>query len=132
MHQFPAAAVLLQQLHRVLPGMNDPENVHLVTDIFGVRFRHQQVEERSVAMRLEFVSMGMVKEFQSVLRQRFTCPIKYSRRVAAGFFVEVSLVRNPRAAGILQAQRLGLAGDALDVITVALEAELAGTYNMAP
>src|SRR5258708_15037515 len=41
MHQFPPLAVLIQQFDRVLAGVDDPENVHLVMDGFWIRLGHQ-------------------------------------------------------------------------------------------
>ena len=80
--------------------MHDPENIHLVTHQFGLRFFHQQIEERSVAMLLKFVTMSMIKELDVVLRQRFAGLVEKLDRFAAGLLVEISLVGNPGAAGI--------------------------------
>src|SRR5206468_2264737 len=52
--------------------------------------------------------------------QRFTGPIKHSRRRATGLLVEVAFVRNPGTAGIPQAERLGIARDSFNVVTVTL------------
>ena len=40
--------------------------------------------------------------------------------LAAGFLIEIPVVRNPGAAGVLQAQRGGLARDALQIIAITL------------
>ena len=62
--------------------------------------------------------MGVVEEFYSVFGQRFAGFIKHRNGFAAGFFIEITLVGNPGAAGVFQAQRLGFSSDALDIITV--------------
>ena len=72
-------------------------------------------------MRLEFVAVRVVKEFQPVLRENFAGLVEHRRGVAAGFFVEGIRVRNPGAAGVLQSERLGFGRDAFGVIAKPLE-----------
>src|SRR2546423_10729237 len=69
-------------------------------------------------MRLELVAMSMVEEFQAMLGERFSRFIENRRRFTAGLLIEIAFVRNPGATGVFQAQRMGLAGHALGIITI--------------
>src|SRR5690349_2069886 len=101
--------------------MHDPENIHLIMDEFRIRLAQKQIKQRSLAMRLKFVAMRMVKESDVLFGQRFAGAIEDSGGFAAGFLVKIALVRYPSAAGILQTERPGFARDSFGVIAVPLE-----------
>src|SRR5215475_7494890 len=104
--------------------MNDPEDVHLVAHEFRFRLGHYQIEERAFAMRLKFVAVRMVEEFQAMTAERFARAIEDGDRLARRLFVKWFLMRNPRAAGILQSQRLRLARHLFNVVTEAFKLEM--------
>src|SRR5205814_9412950 len=66
-HQLEALAVFLEQLHRVLAWMDNPEDVHFVADKVGLGFSHQQVKEGALAVRLKLIrSEEHTSELQSL------------------------------------------------------------------
>src|SRR5258708_2967029 len=105
--------------------MDDPENIHLVVDKPRLGPGHQQIEQRALAVRLKFVTVRVIKEFHTVFGERFTGAVEDGDGLAAGFLIEVTAMLNPRAAGILQPERLGIARNSLDVVAVTLVGEVA-------
>jgi hypothetical protein len=105
--------------------MNDPEDVHLIVNEAGIGFGHQQIEQGAFAVRLKFIAVGMVKEFDAMLGEGFARAIEDGSGFAAGFFVEITLVGDPGAAGIFQTEGLGVGGDSFDIIAKAFEWEMA-------
>lgn len=124
-HQFPAAGIFKQQLDGVLARMNDPEDVHLIVNEAGIGFGHEQIEQGAFAVRLKFIPMGMVKEFDAMLGESNAGAIEDGGGFAAGLFVEITLVGDPGAAGIFQAEGLGVVGDPFDIVAKAFEWEMA-------
>jgi hypothetical protein len=123
-HQLKALAVFLKQLHRVLTGVNDPEDVHFVADTVGLRFSHQQVEQSTISMLLKFIAVRVVEEFQAVFGQRLAGAIENRAGLATGLFIERVCVRNPGATGVLQAERLRIARNTLDVVAVSFKRKM--------
>src|SRR5437867_8411027 len=105
--------------------MNNPEDVHLISDKLRAGFRKQQIEKRALPVRLKLVSVRMIKKLYAAFGQRFAGAIKHRNGVAAGLLVEVTSVRYPGATGILQTKRLGVAGDALDIVAYTFVREMA-------
>src|SRR5437762_9705499 len=101
MHQFETLAVLVEEFYRILAGMSDPEDIHLVTDEVGLRFRHEQIEERpmtvwlgqrTLRVWLKFITVRMIKEPNSLFCENLTCPVKDSGSGAAFLFIEIATV----------------------------------------
>src|SRR3954469_277763 len=120
MHERPALVVFLQQLNRVLPWMNDPENIHLVMNSLWVCLLHEQVEKRSAPMRLEFVPVSVIKELDSIFCEDAAGFIENSGCRAALFFIEIPLMRNPGTSRVLQAERFCIASYAFGVVAIAV------------
>ena len=116
MHQQPAVGILLQQLGGILPRQHGPQHVHLEEDGLRVGLGHQQIEERPLAIRLELVAMVVIVELDAVLGQGRACPVEHRGRRAALLLVEGIRVIDPRATDVGKSQRLGIPGDAFDVI----------------
>ena len=104
--------------------MNNPKNVHLVTNPLRLRLGHHQVEQCALAVRLKLVAVRVVEEFQSMFGERGTGTIEDRGRLATGLFVERVLVRNPGAAGVLQAERLRLARYVFEVVAQLFKGEM--------
>src|SRR4030095_10274402 len=105
--------------------MNDPEDVHLVAHEFRFRLGDHQIEEGAIAARLKFIAVRMVEEFQAVAAERLARAIEDGDRVARRLFVKWFLMRNPRAAGVFETERLRLARDFFDVVAEAFKREMA-------
>src|SRR5262245_5937139 len=105
--------------------MNDPEDVHFVPHEFRFRLGHYQIEERAIAVRLKFVAVRIVEEFQAVVAERLARAIEDGDRFARRLFVKWFLMRNPRAAGVFETERLRFARNFFDVVTKAFEQEMA-------
>jgi len=123
-HQLKALPVFLEQLHRVLARMDNPEDVHFVADKVGLGFSHQEVKQGALAMRLKFITVRVVEEFQALIGQRFAGAIEDRAGLATGLFIERVPVRNPGATGVLQAERLRVARDTLDIVAVAFKRKM--------
>ena len=123
-HQLEALAVFLEQLHRILAGMDNPEDIHFVADKVGLGFRHQQIKQRAMAIRLKFISVRVVEELQTVFGQRLADAIEDRDGFATGLFIERVGVRNPGATGVLQAEPLRVARDPLDVVAVTFKRKM--------
>src|SRR5439155_18211347 len=123
-HQLEAFAVFLEQLYRVLARMNNPEDVHFVADKVGPGFCHQQVEQGALAVRLKFISVRVIKEFQAVFGQRFAGAIEDRAGLATGLFIEGVRVGDPGAPGVLQAERLRVARNTLDIVAVSFKRKM--------
>src|SRR5437016_1420090 len=76
-------------------------------------------------MRFEFITVRMIKEANTLFSEHFASMIEDVYRRATFFFVEPVLVRNPRAAGIAEAERFGIGCDALRIVAPALIREVA-------
>src|ERR1019366_4974498 len=118
MDQFPARAVFLEELDRVLVGEDYPENIHLETDDLRIGLLHQQIEQSSLAVRLEFVAVAMIEKLQTMFRHDFAGLVEYGCGLTARLFVEVALVRYPGATGVLETQFFGFARDGFRVAPI--------------
>lgn len=124
-HQLPSFAVLLEEFDRVLRGVNDPENVHFECDMFWVGFAHHSVEQRFCSLRLEFIPVDVVEELYAMFRKDVAGAIEDLDGLAAFGVVEVSIMRDPCAACVFQAERLCFAGDGFWIIPVLFIREMA-------
>ena len=69
--------------------------------------------------------MRVVEKLESVFREGLAGAIEDCGGFATRLFVEGIIMRNPRAAGVLQAKRFRVARNALGVVAIALEWEMA-------
>src|ERR1039457_2953199 len=67
MHQLPAFPMGVQEFHRVLARMDDPEDVHLEAHVLGIRLRHEEIEQCALAEGHKLVTMDVIKELEAVL-----------------------------------------------------------------
>src|SRR5712672_978945 len=104
--------------------MHNPENIHLVTHELRLGLFHQQIEERFVAVRLKFVAVSVIEEFDAMLRKHFTGMIENRSGFAARLLVEVTLVWYPRATRIFQSQRFGFFSNAFRIIAIFFERKM--------
>ncbi len=117
MHRDPPARVSSQQLGRIDAGVHRPEDVDLVFDVVGIGLFHEHVERnRTVIGRLKFVAVVVVEELQSALARGLAPLIEVGGRLTSLIDREGALVRNPRDADVLHAQRFGFVQHPFDVV----------------
>ena len=88
-------SIFLEQADRILPAVNDPEDIHLIVHKLGLGFRHQQVKQRSRTVWLKLEAVRVVEKLDAVLRERFAGLIEILNRGAAIFFREGAAMRDP-------------------------------------
>ena len=123
-HELPATFIFFHQFHRVLTGINNPENVHLIAHELRLGFLHEKVKEVAVSVRLKLVTVAVVEKGDTFFGECFSRAVERGDGVAAGFFGEVAFVVDPSATRILQAECFGITNDGVEVFLVALVREV--------
>ena len=99
-----------------------------------LRFRlsHHQVEEGTLSVGQELITMRVIEELQSMLSECFTGAIEDANGFAAGLFVKWILVRNPGAADVFQTESLRVPRHVFDMVATLIIRKVAADGLQSP
>ncbi len=100
--QIKAFGVGEKQLGRINLGRSYPKNIRFKLDVLRIGLVQEQVEQRAVAGRAKFVSMGVIEELNVMFGGDLARVIKNRGGFVDLGFVKRILVRNPGATGVGQ------------------------------